>query len=64
MHAEFIEDFARVVQHVQQVRHRRALVAADVGDARLQQRLGHGEDALAMEHRAVAEAQLANFLSE
>ena len=35
--------------HVEQVRHRRALVAADVRHARLQQRLRDREDALAVE---------------
>ena len=40
--------------HVEQVRDRRALVAADVGHARLQQRLGDREDALAVEGLAGA----------
>ncbi len=49
MHAEFADDVLGFDQHVEQVRDRRALVAADVGDARLQQRLGHRENALAAE---------------
>ena len=40
------------------MRDRRALVAADIGDAGLQQRLGDGEDALAAEHLAGAEPEL------
>ena len=55
MDPELVQDFARIAQHVQQVRHRRALVTADIADARLQQRLGHREDALAMEHLALSQ---------
>ena len=44
-------------QHVEQMRHRRALIAADIAHARLQQRLGDGEDALAAKVVAVAEPQ-------
>ena len=57
MDAELVEQVLRFDQHVDQMRHRRALVAADIGDARLQDRLGDGEDALAAEDLAVAEAQ-------
>ena len=57
MHAELGQVVLRLHQHVEQVRHRRALVAADVGDAGLQQRLGDREDALAVEDLAGAEAQ-------
>src|SRR6185295_10317484 len=64
VHAELVEDAARVVQHVHDVRHRRALVAADVGHARLEQRLGDGEDRLAVEYLAVGELQLLDFLFE
>ena len=47
--AELVEDVLGVGQHVDQVRDRRALIAADIADAGLQQRLGDGEDAFAME---------------
>ena len=50
MHAQFVEQRLGVAQHVHQVRHRRALIARDVADARLEQPLGDGEDALALEH--------------
>ena len=56
MHAELVEQVLRVDQHVDQMRDRRALVAADIGHARLQQRLGDGEDAFAVEGLAVARA--------
>ena len=46
------------------MRDRRALVTADVADARLQQRLGYREDALATEFRSGAEAQLTDFVRE
>ena len=58
MHAEAVQVVARLHHHVEQVRHRGALVAADVGHARLQQRLGHREDAFPVELFAGAEAQV------
>ena len=57
VHAELGHDVLGIHQHVEQMRHRRALVAADIAHAGLQQRLGDGEDALAMELGAVAEPQ-------
>jgi hypothetical protein len=62
--AELVEDLARVVQHIHHVRHRRALVAADIGDARLQERFGHRENAFAVEDLAVPQLQLADFFLE
>ena len=64
VHAELAEDLLGVRQHVHQMRDRRALVAADVGDPGLQQRLGDGENALAAELRAFAEAQRLDFFRE
>ena len=64
VHAELVQVVARLHHHVQQVRDRRALVAADIGHARLQQRLGHGEDALAVKGLAVAEPQRLYLFSE
>ena len=49
MHAELAQNVLRVGKHVHQMADRRALVAADIADAVLQQRLGDGEDALARE---------------
>src|SRR5262245_10797376 len=46
------------------MRHRRALIAADITHARLQQRLGDREDTFAAEHLAVAERELLHFLLE
>ena len=54
----------RLHQHVEQMADRRTLVAADVGDARLQQRLGHGQDALAVEFLAVAQPQALDLLAK
>ena len=62
--AELLQDVVRVRQHVHQVRDRRALVASDVGHAGLQQRLGDGEDALAVEFLTGAELELPHFLFE
>ena len=63
MHAELIEDALRVGKHVHQVRDRRALVAADVGDPGLQQRLGDGKNALASKFLARAQPQRLDFLA-
>src|SRR3712207_6129923 len=51
-------------QHVEEVAHRRALVAADVSDARLQQRLRDRENPLAVKGLAGAEAQAFDLLPE
>ena len=40
----------------------RALIAADIGDAGLQQRLGDGEDPLAAKFLALAQPQLLDLL--
>ena len=64
MHAEFGHDVLGVHQHVEQMRDRRALIAADVRDARLQQRLGDRENAFAVEGLAVAQPQRLHFLLE
>jgi hypothetical protein len=64
VHAELVEVVLRLHHDVEKVRDRRALVAADVRHARLQQRLGDREDAFAVEGLAVAEAQGLYFLSE
>ena len=62
MHAEFGEQVLRLDHHVDQMRDRRALVAADIAHARLKQRLGDGKDALAIEGVARPEPQGLNFL--
>ncbi len=64
MHAELVEQVLRFDQHVDQMRHRRALIAADIGHARLQDGLGDREDALAAEHLALAQAKGPDFLGE
>ena len=64
MDAEVGQQVLRLHQHVEQMADRRALIAADVGDARLQQRLGHGQDALAVERLAGAQAQALDLLVE
>ncbi|MHC2616340.1 hypothetical protein ACVMGF_007413 [Bradyrhizobium diazoefficiens] len=62
--AEIVEHVLGVGEHVHQVRDRRALVAADIGDAGLQQCLGDGEDAFAAERIAVAEPEILDFASK
>ena len=61
MHAEFAENVLRVAQHVHQMRDRRALVAGDVADAALQQRLGDGQNAFAAELVACPEPEVLHF---
>ena len=55
VHAQLVQVGLGLDHHVEQVRHRRALVAADIGHAVLQQRLGDREDAFAIEGRARAQ---------
>ena len=54
MHAQGIEVVTRLHHDVQQVRHRRALIAADVGHAALQQRLSDRKNAFAVKALAGA----------
>ena len=64
MHAEIGQQILGIHHDVEQMRDRRALVAADIADARLQQRLGDGEDALAAKGLAGAEPQRIHFFLE
>jgi hypothetical protein len=64
MDAHLVHQLLGVDQDVDEVRDGRALVAADISDAGLQQRLGDGQDALAMEHLAVAQAQQLDLFPE
>src|SRR6266581_2167797 len=64
MDAELVHDVAGVVQHVHDVRYRRPLVAADVGDARLQEGLGHGEDAFPVESLPRAQLEQLDLFRE
>src|SRR5439155_20657857 len=61
---EIADDVLGVDQNVEQVRHRRALIAADVTHAGLQQSLGHREDALAAEGLALAERERLHLFLE
>ena len=64
MHAELGEQVLGLDHDVEQMRHRRALVAADIAHAGLQQRLGDREDAFAAEDVAVAQLERLHFLLE
>jgi hypothetical protein len=46
------------------VRNRRTLIAADITDAGLQQRLGHSENPFAFELGACAQAQRLHFFGK
>jgi hypothetical protein len=61
MHAQLIEHVLGVGQNVHQMRDRRTLVAPDVGDAGLQQRLGDRKNALAAKNLARAELEIFDF---
>ena len=58
VHAEVIEHVFGVGEHVHEVRDRRALIAADIGNAGLQQRLGDREYSLAAEFLALAQLEV------
>ena len=60
MHIEVGQDALGIRQHVHQMRDRRALIATDITDAGLQQRLGDREDALAAAMAREALTRLAN----
>jgi hypothetical protein len=62
--AVLVHDLLRFGEHVDQMRHRRALIAADIGDARLERRLGDGEDALALENLALPQLEGLHFLGK
>ncbi len=62
--AEFFEDVVGVGEDVHQVRDGRALIAGDVGNAGLQQRLGDGENAFAAKFLAFAEVKFLDFFFE
>ena len=62
MYAEVRQQAFRLHQHIEQVADGGTLVAADVGDARLQQCLGHCQDALAVEGIAGAEPKALDLL--
>ena len=64
VHAEVGQDVLRVGQHVHQMRDRRALISRDVAHARLQQGLGDGEDALAVELLPVTEPEVLYLFRE
>ncbi len=61
MDAEIAEQVLGFHHHVEQVGDRRPLVAADIADAGLQQRLGDGQDAFTPEHLAGAQPQRFHF---
>src|SRR6202166_1386283 len=64
MNSELIENAFGVGQNVHEMQNRRALVAAYVGDARLQKRLGDGENALTVKFLAVTQTQRLDFLGK
>ena len=64
MDAELGHHILGVDQHVEQVRHRRALIAADIRHAGLQQRLGDREDAFAAEGLAFTQPQRLDLFLE
>ena len=64
VHAEIGQQILGIDHDVEQMRHRRALVAADIAHARLQQRLGDREDAFAAKRLAGAQPQRIHFFLE
>jgi len=64
VNTEFLHHVFRVCEHIHQVRDRRSLVAPDVGDTRLQQRLGDRENAFAAKDLASAKLQILNLAFE
>ena len=63
-HAKLCHQLFGIGQHVHEVRDRRALIAADIADPRLQQCLGDGENAFTRERFAFAKPQMRDFCLE
>ena len=64
MDAKLGQDILGLHQHIEQMADRRALIAAHIGHARLQQRLGDGQNPLSMKGIAFAQFQALDFLVE
>ena len=64
MHAEFAQNFLGVGEHVDQVRDRRAWIAAHIAHAAFEQGFRNRQDSLAAEFLPRADAQVLNFLGE
>ena len=64
MHAEIVEHVLGVGKYVHQMRDGRTLIAADIGDAGLQKRLGDRENALAAEGLSLLQLQVLDFPGE
>ena len=61
VHTKFRHIIGSIGEHIHQMRNRRALIAADIGDTRLQQRLGDGKNAFTPKFIASAKAQIFHF---
>jgi len=64
VHAQLVEIGACLHHDIKQMRYGRALVAANVGHARLQQGLGNRQYALPMEGLPVAEFEIFDLSAE
>src|SRR5438552_7054682 len=64
MNAELAQDVLRIGEHIHQMRDGCSLIADNIADTALQQRLGDGEDALAAEFLAGADLELLDFFLE
>jgi hypothetical protein len=64
MDAKIGQQVFGIDHHVEKMRDRRALIAADIAHARLQQRLGDGKDTFTAKYFAIAEPQRIDFLFE
>ena len=64
MHAQLGQDVVGIREHIHQVRDRCTLVTRDIRHARLQQRLGHSQDAFAVKSLPVPKPKLAHLLRE
>ena len=62
--ADYILEDVRIREHIHQMRDRRALITADIGNARLQQGFGNGEDAFASEGVAFSKPEILDFASK
>ena len=64
VNTQVLQNVVGVVQHIHQMRNRRALVARDIGHARFQKSLGYRQNSFAAEHFPGPGTQLLYFLPE
>lgn len=64
MHTELVHVVGRLHHHVEQMRHGRTLVTANIGNARLQQRFGNGQYPFTVKSLSLTQTKKLDFTLE